>query len=175
MAKISNDMLASLPRERDIASFSPGLGEKGRIFLLKFRLASGREEVIHLPPAVAFHVRDSIQDCITRFSYRDTRRRAGDSREETTVIARFLAGQPDFEKADWGSKPAGKPRVAIGCEVHCFPHAFFTAFQLGHETFLVYRYPAQLSFYLAEMINDAENDGKLVDLSRAPTASKSSN
>src|SRR4051794_7538947 len=104
MARISDEMLASLPRGRDIVSFSPGSDHKGRMFLLKFHLENGREEVAHLPPAVAFHVRDSIQDCINRLHYKDARRRKNETRDEIPVIAKFLANQPDFQEEDWNSK-----------------------------------------------------------------------
>src|SRR5947208_16692972 len=57
MAEISNEMLSRLPRDRDVISFCPGLDELGRMFLLKLRLKDRREEVMHLPPAIAFHVR----------------------------------------------------------------------------------------------------------------------
>jgi hypothetical protein len=176
VAKVPNSFLAALPRQRDVVSFRHGADAKGRYALLKFRLRDGAEEVIVLPPAVAFHVRDSARKSIETLRYRDVRRRVGDSRPEMPDIRRFLDGQPDLFPGDWDGK--GNQRVAYACEVSAFSDALFLAFGIGDQKLSIYkslRLPPVLSFYLVAMISELERDRAIVDLSKATSPSTEKN
>ncbi|HZF35622.1 MAG TPA: hypothetical protein VE914_17630 [Candidatus Angelobacter sp.] len=162
-ARLTSAILADVPRERDVVSFSPGVDQRGRGFLIKFALKNGSEELVVLPPAAAFHVRDSIESAIKRRRYRDVRRREGDSRQQVGIIRDFLSAQPTIGSADW----AGEAAVAIGCEVHGFADALFLGVQLTEEIYKILRLSPAICFYLAEAIVEAEKVGALIDLQRA--------
>ena len=113
-------MLATIPRERDVVSYAEGLAEDGRFMVLKFVLKNGRADVVFLPPAVAFHIRESIRDASRRLRYRDVRRRVGEARSEPQIIQDFLDRQPEIAGDDWDALAGQAPRIAEGCEVHAF-------------------------------------------------------
>jgi hypothetical protein len=159
-------MLAELRRERDVVSYAPGLDERGRIFVVKFVLKNGRTDVVFLPPAVAFHVRNSIRDASRAHRYRDVRRRLGEPRPEPQIIRDFLDRQPVMAGDDWDALAGQAPRIAKGCEVHAFKDAIILGFIVSDDILQVFRLHPAISFYLPEMVDEAEQTNMLIDLDR---------
>lgn len=164
--RITPQMLAKLPRERDVISYSPGLDEKGRTAVFKFVLRTGLSDVVFLPPAVAFHIRRAIRAAHRRLGTRDVRRR-GEQRPEPQIIRTFLEQQPAIGGDDWDAMAGKTPRLAKGCEIHAFPDAIYLGFMISDDIFQVFRLAPAISFYLPEMIDEAEQTGVLVDLGSA--------
>jgi hypothetical protein len=164
--KITREMCGLLPRKRDVVSFSGGLDVRGILFLLKMKSKERREELIRIPPPLAIYIAASLRKAISRHSYKDIRRRAGDKKPQLGLIKSFPDNQPSFLEEEWDCAKDKHPSVAIGCEVHSFSNAVFIAFQVTPDTFRIYRFPPAISFYLAEMIEEADHDGSLLDISR---------
>jgi hypothetical protein len=165
--KLTRQMLAAIPRDRDVVSYAHGLDQTGRIFILKLTLKNGQSDVVFLPPAVAFHIRESIRDASRRFRYRDVRRRVGEARSEPQIIKDFLDRQPVIVGDDWDALAGQAPRIAKGCEVHAFKGAVFLGFMMSEDVYQIFRLRPALSFYLPEMVDAAEQTGVLIDLGRA--------
>jgi hypothetical protein len=172
VARLTPQMLAAFRRERDVVSYAPGLDETGRALVLKFVLKNGGAHVVFLPPLVAFHIRASIRDASRKHRYRDVRRRVGEARPEPQIIKDFLDGQPEICGDDWDALGGEVPRIAQGCEVHAFRDAVFLAFMVSGDTFQVFRVHPAISFYLPEMIDEAEQTGVLIDLEKAVPPSR---
>lgn len=166
-AKTPPQFLAELPRERDVISFDIGIDTGGRCVIFKFVLKNGTEELMFLPPGIAFHVRDCLRDAIRRHRYRDIRRKAGDVKPEVQIVQAFRDRQPVFEENDWDAKAGDTARSALGSEVHVYTNAVFLVFQITDDMYRALRLHPALSYYLVEMVNKAEKEGGIVDLSKA--------
>jgi hypothetical protein len=168
---ITREMCGMLPRERDVVSFSGGLDVRGTFFLLKMRLKDGREEVLRLPSPLTIHVAKSLRESIRQHKYKDVRRQKGDKKLELGLVRSFLDKQPTLSERDWDFSQDQKPSVVTGCEVHSFSNAVFIGLKVTSDTYRIYRFPPAISFYLAEMIEEADRAGHLLDVSRIQSGS----
>jgi hypothetical protein len=164
--RLTRQMLADISRDRDVVSYAPGLDDLGRMFVLKLALKNGQSNVVFLPPAVAF-LRESIRAASRRFRYRDVRRRIGEARSEPQIINDFLDRQPVIAVDDWDALAGRAPRITKGCEIHAFKEAVFLGFLMSEDIYQIFRLQRAISFYLPEMVDEAERSGVLIDLERA--------
>lgn len=176
-AVLTTEMFAQLPPERDVISYRVGFDVQGRGVVFKCVLRGGGTDVVLLPPATLFHMRDCFRDALVRLNIPDVRRRKGDPRSEEPDIAAWLANQPDMESGDWDGKPGGISRVAIGCEVHAHPDMMGLGFLIdeGKRIYKVMKIPMRICFYLVNIVDDAERDGTIVNLSAATAPSTAKN
>jgi hypothetical protein len=132
-SRLTRRMLAEFPRERDVVSYAPGLDERGHIFVLKFMLKNNQEDIVFLPSAVAFHIRNSLRDASRKHRYRDVRRKVGESQPEPQIIQDFLDRQPALAGDDRNALAGQAPRLVKGCEVHAFKDAIFFGFMITDD------------------------------------------
>lgn len=156
-------MLAALPAERDVVSYSHGISRDQQILLLKFVLKNGRDDTLMLPTPVAVHVRDLIRKAIRQAPYRDVRRREGDTKPEVAVIREFLTRQPDIQAEDWRGLRGDLPIIARGMEVHAEPSRLYLVALIdpAKQIYKALRLPSAIVFYLRDIIDAAVNDGDL--------------
>jgi len=170
-ARVTKEMLARLPKSREVTSFNFGVNSGATWVLWKCILRDGSTDVVAMPPATAFHIASSVGRAIGALKFRDLRRRSGDPRPELPVIRAFLDRQPDIAQQDWDG--ADESRRAAECEVHAFPEAVFLAFNLASrpDIYKALAVPPPISFYLVDIVRQMERDRALIDISAVPSAS----
>ncbi len=157
-ARLTAPVLARLPRDREVSSLHVS-ADPNRSILIKFRLWSGKTELMLAPMPVASHVRNCLDDAWEKLGWRIDR--------ESPAALSFLAKQPEVTEADRRMLPDGN-NVAEGIEVHVDPTAVFLAFQVQPETFKVFKLRAVTALWLRQYIHEIERAGAGVDLSAAP-------
>lgn len=162
-SRFTPKMLAAVPKERDVVSFSHAVAEQQQIFVLKVKLMNGSDEPFMMPAVLAQHLMKSIGRAIQDANYQDLRRRVGDPRPEDPAIADFLANQPDIKDADWDAKAGGELRLAHDLEVHAEPKRIYLVALIdpSKSIYKVLRLPSPIVFYLREMIAECLRDGSL--------------
>ncbi len=162
--RLPADIFAAIPRSRDVVSFHFGMDPRGHYLLLKFALANKAKELIYVPSSVAIALRKSLDGLFNAAKYQDVRRRAGDPLPDNEIIKSFLRNQPDIVDGDWDFKGSDISRAqAVAVEVQGFHDAVFVAFIIRENEYKVLRLDPSISFYLIEMIREAEAGG-LIDL-----------
>jgi hypothetical protein len=127
---------------------------------------NGQAEVFLVAPAMAFFISKSINSAAKHLAWKDIRRRKGDPRPDSDLITAFLKKQPEIDQSDWEIAAGRTTPTPIGIEVLPFRDALFLAFQFESDIYKILRIAPTLSFYLVDMVRDAERDG-MVDISNA--------
>jgi hypothetical protein len=129
-------------------------------------LKNNQEDIVFLPSAVAFHIRNSLRDASQKHRYRDVRSKVSESQPEPQIIQDFLDRQPALAGDDWDALAGQAPRLVKGCEVHAFKDAIFFGFMITDDIYAIFRLHPAISFYLTEMIDEAEQTGRLLNLGK---------
>lgn len=144
-ARLQHEMFIQLPPERDVISYSDAVDKEGKVYLLKFVLRDDRQETIHIPPAVTFHIRRSIKRAIKRLKWLDPRNDISPQNPKYDVLSAFIQKQPDFEDSDWIDNADTEPNLAIGCEVHAYKDMLFLGFQVSELSYKILKIDPCLS------------------------------
>ena len=154
-------MAEKLPPEREVVSYTHGADIEQQIYLLKFRLRNGVDEVLHFPSIIAFHLLDSVQRAILHHSY-----------PMPPTDSRFQENEPNILSGDWGQQAGGAAKQAHGLEVHSFADNLCLAVLIdpAENIYKALRLPAAIVGFLPLMIEEARSGG-LIDLRETDNSS----
>ena len=157
--RLTKEMLAQMPRERDVLSFDVATDTKGRAFLFKLALMNKTIERLLLMPALAFSIRSNALDTIKKFKWTDS-----PMDKESDFSAEV---QADIALADWdGPFNDGKGSI-LGLEFHAFSDAFFIGFEFEQSVYKILRFRPALGLRLVHLIDRIEAAGGMIDAFRA--------
>ncbi len=158
-AQLTEEMLRTLSRERDVIAYTAGVDERGIYVVVKFSLKNGDRAVVIMPTPVALNVRNRL-----RFEIR--KRRMKSTAEQVDA---FCAAQVALDESDWNGSNA-HVRVASACEVHAYSNAVFLGYLIDRKASIwqAFRLYPSIAQPLVDYVTEFEKAGSLRNLSAGP-------
>ena len=159
---ITAEIINKLDGRSAIKSFSAAVDPLGRVLLLKILRGGGDVVVLHIAPALAFHVCNAINHAKNHYKWKSTEKYIKENGECAALINEFYKNQPEILKNDWNNK-MNFVITPTSVEPHSFENGLVLGWLIQKDNYMLLSVTRCISSFFVEYVSQAEKVGRLVN------------